>query len=225
MSPETRKDALPDTDAYRERERVAKEKAADAFEKAPTDKKIRFVEFLLKNETDPAKRQKLLSFLDHLSDKKHSESKNAESLSETVLPDGKSVRVENGEIVIGGNEKAPEKFDSSRLVARVTDEAGNLSQFKKIEPFLKTFFREGIVMDKATFEDVAVSLSYALRALSDELEPQIVKGKSGTVPDRRNIDLYDPNTTEPAALAFRKTVADLNAKYFNDKASPFRMRP
>lgn len=224
MSIETRNETLPDVDAARERERAAKEKAADAFEKAPTDKKIRFVEFLLKGETDPAKRLKLQSFLDHLADKKFSESRNAPA-SEAVLPDGKSVRVENGDIVIGGSEKVTEKFDSARLVARVTDDARNLSQFKKIEPFLKTFFREGIVMGKEAFEDVATSLSYALRALSDELEPQIVKSKSGSVPDKRNIDLYDPSTTEPAAVAFRKTVADLNGKYFDDKASPFRMRP
>lgn len=143
------------------------------------------------------------------------------------MPDGKSVRVENGEIVIGGSEKAPEKFDSSRLVAKVVDDAQNLSQFKKIEPFLKTFFREGIVMSKETFEDVATSLSYALKALSDELEPTLLRNRVGgdRTPGIRNIDLYDPNTTEPAALAFRKTVAELNRKHFDDKPSPFRMRP
>lgn len=75
MSLENRHDSLPDADVAREREQAAKEKAADAFEKAPTDKKIRFVEFLLKNETDPAKRLKLQSFMDHLADKKSSESK------------------------------------------------------------------------------------------------------------------------------------------------------
>ena len=224
MTFEKRDETVSDAEALRERERIAKEKAADAFEKAPTDKKIRFVEFLLKNETDPAKRLKLQSFLDHLADKKFSESKNP-AASESVLPDGKSVRVENGEIVIGGNEKASENFDSARLIAKVTDDASTLPQFKKIGPFLKTFFREGVSMSKETYEDVATSLSYALRALSDELEPQIVKGKSGAVPDRRNIDLYDPNTTEPAALAFRKTIADLNKKHFDDKPSPFRMRP
>lgn len=135
--------------------------------------------------------------------------------------------MENGEIVIGGNEKAPEKFDSSRLVAKVTDEAKSLSQFKKIEPFLKTFFREGIPLTRESFEDVSISLSYALKALSDELEPTLLKNRvnGDRTPGMRNIDLYDPNTTEPAALAFRKTIADLNKKYFDDKPSPFRMRP
>lgn len=227
MSFEKQHDTVSDADLAREREQAAKEKAADAFEKAPTDKKIRFVEFLLKNETDATKRLKLQSFMDHLADKKLAESKNASEASGAVLPDGKSVRVENGEIFIGGSEKAPEKFDSSRLVAKVTDDAKNLSQFKKIEPFLKTFFREGVPLTRESFEDVSTSLSYALRALSDELEPALLRNRvSGDrTPGNRNIDLYDPNTTEPAALAFRKTVAELNKKYFDDKPSPFRMRP
>lgn len=75
MSFEKQHDTVSDAEFAREREQAAKEKAADAFEKAPTDKKIRFVEFLLKNETDPAKRLKLQSFMDHLADKKISESK------------------------------------------------------------------------------------------------------------------------------------------------------
>lgn len=227
MSFEKQNGAVPDAEAARERERAAKEKAAEAFEKAPTDKKIRFVEFLLKNETDPTKRLKLQSFMDHLADRKTAESKNAPESSASVLPDGKSVRVENGEIVIGGSEKASEKFDSSRLVAKVTDDARNLSQFKKIEPFLKSFFREGIPLTRESFEDISTKLSYALRALSDELEPTLLKNRTGgdRTPGVRNIDLYDPGTAEPAALAFRKTVSDLNGKYFDDKPSPFRMRP
>ncbi|MFZ3233682.1 MAG: hypothetical protein WA194_09470 [Patescibacteria group bacterium] len=81
MSFEKPNGALPDAEALREREQAAKEKAADAFERAPTDKKIRFVEFLLKNETDPAKRLKLQSFMDHLADKKLAETKNAPEAS------------------------------------------------------------------------------------------------------------------------------------------------
>lgn len=227
MSLEKRYDSLSDNDVGREREQAAKEKAAEAFERSPTDKKIRFVEFLLKDETEPARRLKLQSFLDYLADKKFAETKNAPETSGAVLPDGKSVRVDNGEIVIGGNEKVPEKFDSSRLVAKVTDDARSLSQFKKIEPFLGTFFREGIPLTRESFEDVSTRLSYALRALSDELEPTLLKNRVGgdRTPGVRNIDLYDPGTTEPAALAFRKTVSELNKKYFDDKPSPFRMRP
>lgn len=168
---------LPLPDSSREREGAAKEKAVEAFERSPIEKKIRFVEFLLKSETEPARRLKLQSFLDHLADKKLSESEGSRGASDSMLPDGKSVRVENGEIVIGGNEKAPEEFDSRRLAARVADEAKNLSQFKKIEPFLKTFFRDGVSFSRESFEDVATSLSYALRALSDELEPTLVKNR------------------------------------------------
>ena len=180
----------------------------------------------MKDETEPERRLKLQSFLDHLADKKAVESKDSRTPEGSVLPDGKSVRVENGEIVIGGNEKSPEKFDSSRLSMKVSDDAKRLPQFKKIEPFLKSFFREGIPLSKESFDEISTRLSYSLQALSDELEPTIVRKSAGNaVNDTRNINLYDPNSKDSVAVEFRKTVAELNKKYFDDKPSPFRMRP
>lgn len=134
--------------------------------------------------------------------------------------------VENGEIIIGGSEKSPEKFDSSRLSMKVADDAKRLPQFKKIEPFLKSFFREGIPLSKESFDEISSRLSYSLQSLSDELEPTIVKKSAGNaVNDTRNINLYDPNSTERVVIEFRKTIAELNKKHFDDKPSPFRIRP
>lgn len=178
-------------------------------------------------ETDPAQKAKLLAMLDFLADKKHAEEKVVKPDSGATLPDGKSVRVENGDIVIGGSEKGRETFSSEKLAKRVTDDAKGLSQFRKIEPFLKTFFREGVPMSKEAFEDAAANLGLALKNLSDELEPGLARNKvSGDrTSGERRIDLYDPNAKDPTAVGFRNTVAELNKKHFDSSASAFRIRP
>lgn len=211
---------------FREREnRDQSDKMREAFEKAPTSDKIRFIRFLLSKEKDAEERKKLLLAMDEYAERGYLQTK-AEKPEGAKLPDGKTAKVENGEIVIGSPEKR-ETVLSDRLRDRVLDDAKSLKRFDKIEPFAKSLIREGVPLTEREFEEIARAVFLILREISEELDPALPQNRTNR--DRKAgrvvIDPYDPNADEPSVINARKSVSELNAKFFADRPSVFRMRP
>lgn len=197
-----------------DRKTAEREEFLRQFQAAPIEKKIGFLLHAASVEKNPAMRNKILSAADDYAEVQAQSRREAEERKKAV----------RGADALPGAETARPRYDSDALLRRALSDSVALRSAAKLEPFLRALLREGIEIPQESFEACAEALRYAMINLDAELVSTAVR-RTSPGDARTIIDPFDANSADPAVVAFRRTLAELNARHFDDRPSPFRIRP